>query len=152
MGGVLLKNEPSLSPFLIFGGGVGPGARKAIISIIIHPPPNKDNTPSPAYWGGLFSASCSGPQPQVQDGSVPSTASSGWQCSPPDLNRELRLAVFPAGPPPRASAGSVPRRASTGSQKIFQIERQKECQKICKQSARKHVRRYARKNARRYAR
>ena len=42
-----------------------------------------------------------------------STASSGWQCSPPDLNREFRLAVFPAGPQPRASAGSVPRRAST---------------------------------------
>ena len=31
-----------------------------------------------------------------------STARVAWQCSPPpDLNRELRLAVFPAGPQPR---------------------------------------------------
>ena len=36
-------------------------------------------------------------------------ASSGWQCSPPDLNRELWLAVFPAG------GGSVPRRTSSAS-------------------------------------
>ena len=55
-----------------------------------------------------------GPQPRVSLGSVPrqtsrrlplgsvarraSTASFGWQCSPPDLNREFRLAAFPAGP------------------------------------------------------
>ena len=49
-----------------------------------------------------------------------STTSSGWQCFPPDLNRELRPAV---------------RRASTASQKIWQIDRQTECekefQKIC---------------------
>ena len=66
-----------------------------------------------------------GPQPQVQDGSVPhwtSTASSGWQCSPPDLNREFRLAV-------RASAGSVPRWTSTVCQKKCQKEFQTECQK-----------------------
>ena len=39
-----------------------------------------------------------GPQPQVQDGSVPrrtSTPSDAWQRSPPDLNRELRLASVP---------------------------------------------------------
>ena len=84
-----------------------------------------------------------------------STASSGWQCSPPDLNRKLplavflpdlnlefrmavlspdlsrklRLAAFPR-PQPRASAGSVSCRTSTASQKIRQIERQKDCQKI----------------------
>ena len=51
-----------------------------------------------------------------------STASAGWQCSrldlnrpPPDLNRELRLAVFPARPQLRGSRGSVPRRTSTAS-------------------------------------
>ena len=48
-----------------------------------------------------------------------STASSGWQCSPPDLNRQLRTAVFPAGPQPRAPDGSLPRgpqpRAPAGS-------------------------------------
>ena len=91
-------------------------------------------------------------------GSVPrrtSTPRSGWQCSPPDLNRELRSAVIPAEPQLRASAGSVPRWTSTASQKICQIECQKECQKIRKhvrRDARKHVRRYAGKNVRRYAR
>ena len=51
-------------------------------------PPSPPPAPSPR------------PQPPASDGSVPlrtSTASSGWQCSPPDLNRELQLAVFPAG-------------------------------------------------------
>ena len=41
-----------------------------------------------------------------------STASSGWQCSPPDLNRKFRLAVFRTGPQPRVLAGSVPRRTT----------------------------------------
>ena len=69
-----------------------------------------------------------------------STASAGWQCSPPDLNRELRLAVFPAELQPRASAGSsVPRRTSTAGQKICQIERQKECQKICQKEVRNNA-------------
>ena len=45
-----------------------------------------------------------------------STASVYWQCSPPDLNREGRLAVFPGGPQPRVPVGSsVPRRTSTAS-------------------------------------
>ena len=42
-----------------------------------------------------------GPQLRALAGSVPrwtSTTSVGWQCSPPDINRELRLALFPAGP------------------------------------------------------
>ena len=93
-----------------------------------------------------FNSSSSGPQPQVQDGSVPhrtSTASSGWQCSPPDL----------------APDGSVPRRTSTACQKICQKECQKirqkecetECQKVCtrvnvRRGARNHVRRYVRRN------
>ena len=65
-----------------------------------------------------------------------STASSGRQCSPPDLNRQLRTAVFPAGPQPPVPDGSVPRRTSTASQKIRHIERQK--------NVRKKLRRYAR--------
>ena len=44
------------------------------------------------------------------------SCSSGWQCSPPDLNCEGRVAVFPAGPQLRAPAGSVPRRSSTSTQ------------------------------------
>ena len=103
------------------------------------------------------------PQPPALDGSVPrrtSTASSGRQCSPPDLNRELRMAVFPAdlnrelrlavfpmpdlncdgrAPPDLHCEGRVaafPRRTSTASQKICQIKRQKECQKICRRYAR----------------
>ena len=78
-----------------------------------------------------------GPQSPAPDGSFPrltSTASSGWQRSPPDLNREyslpnlsreLRLAVF------HASGWECPRRTSLASQKICQIEREKECEKIC---------------------
>ena len=45
-----------------------------------------------------------GPQPPAPDGNVPrrtSTASSGC---PPDLNRELRLALLPMGRQPRAPA------------------------------------------------
>ena len=55
--------------------------------------------------------SSAGPQLQALDRSVPpldqsvpcrtSTASSGSECSPPDLNCELRIRVFPAGPHPR---------------------------------------------------
>ena len=54
------------------------------------------------------------------------SSSSSSQCSPPDLNRQLQMAVFPAGPQPPAPDGNVPRRTSTASQKICQIERQKE--------------------------
>ena len=58
------------------------------------------------------------PKPQLRapDGSVPSrasTASSGWQCSLPDLNRNLPTAVLPTRPQPQAHDGSVPHRTST---------------------------------------
>ena len=88
---------------------------------------------------------------RLPDGSVPcrtSTASADGQCSPPDLdrefrvamfppdlNRELQLADFPAGRRQRASAGSVPHR--TSSQKICEIERQKECQKLMSEDMQK---------------
>ena len=46
----------------------------------------------------------------------------GWQRSPPDLNRQLRMAAFASGPQPPAPDGSVPapdgsvpRRTSTAS-------------------------------------
>ena len=55
----------------------------------------------------------------------------GWQCSPPDLNRERRLAVFP-------------RRTSTASQKICQKECQKRCQKECQKMAGNNVRKNVR--------
>ena len=56
------------------------------------PPPPR---PQPPASDGSVPA---GSQLQVQDGSVPrrtSTARSGWQCSPLDLNREFCLTVFP---------------------------------------------------------
>ena len=79
-------------------------------------------------------------------GSVPrrtSAASVGWQCSSPDLSRQLWMAVFPAGPQPRASAGSVPRRTSTARltrchQEVCQKICQKEVQKTCRKHVRKH--------------
>ena len=93
-------------------------------------------------------------EPRASAGSVPrqtSTASFGWQRSPPDLNRELRRAVFLVGPQPRASAGSVPRQTSTTSfgwersppdfnrkseDMPGTVESQKECQDICRRYAR----------------
>ena len=65
----------------------------------------------------------------------------------PDLNRELRWAVFPTRPQPPVPDGSVSRRTSAASQKICQIERRKD-----RKNVRKSVRRYATKNVRRYAR
>ena len=65
-----------------------------------------------------------GPQPPAPDGSVPrwtSTASSGWQRSPPDLNRESK---------------DMPDRTP---------------ERIMLKNCRKNVRRYNRKNAKRYA-
>ena len=59
-----------------------------------------------------------GPQPRALAGSVPrrtSTASSGRQRSPADLNCERWLAAFPAGPQPRVPLGSVPRHTSNAS-------------------------------------
>ena len=98
-------------------------------------------------------SSASSPSSSSSFSSTSSTASVGWQRYPPDLNRKCRMAVFPAGPQLRGSCGSVPRRTSLGvprqtstasfgwqcsphrtlaaSQKICQIERQIECQKIC---------------------
>ena len=74
----------------------------------------------------------------LSSASYSSIANSGWQCSPPDLNRQLRMAMFHAGPQPPAPDGRVTHRTSTASsgisenmQKICQLERQKECQKIC---------------------
>ena len=58
------------------------------------------------------------PQPRAPDGSVPtqtSTASSWWQRSCPDLNRELPAAVFPTGPQPRSPDSSAPTQTSTAS-------------------------------------
>ena len=95
-----------------------------------------------------------GPQLPAPAGSVPrwiSTAISAWQCSPSDLNHELRQAVFPAGPQPRASAGSVPCRTSTANfgwqcsppdlnrESEDMPDRTPECQKDCQ----KIFRRYA---------
>ena len=57
-----------------------------------------------------------GPQPAAPDGSIPcqtSTASSGWQCSPLDFNRERWRAVFPAGPQPQVPGHSGHHRTST---------------------------------------
>ena len=51
------------------------------------------------------------PQLPAPDGSLPhqtSTASARWQWSPPDLNRQLPIAVFLTGPQPSAQDGSVP--------------------------------------------
>lgn len=58
--------------------------------------------------GKNFESFCSkrgvaGPQTRASAGSVPRqtlTASVGGQCSPPDLNHELQLAVFPSRPQP----------------------------------------------------
>ena len=78
-----------------------------------------------------------GPEQQAQDQSVPrrtSTASSGSKCSPPDLNRELRIRVF-------TSTTKNLRRYTRKNvrmnicQKAYQnrchIECQKECLNIC---------------------
>ena len=78
----------------------------------------------PVRWGLLDFMSATSPPSSPRflpapDGSVPhrtSTASSRWQCSHPDLNRELPMAVFPPEEPqPRAPNGSVPTRTSTAS-------------------------------------
>ena len=76
---------------------------------------------------------------QLRDGSVPRrtlTASSGRRCSPQDLNRQLRMAE------------DMPERMSEDTQKMRQIECQKECQKSAKKNVRENVRRYARKTVR----
>ena len=62
-----------------------------------------------------------GPQQQPPAQSVPrrtSTASSGSECSPPDLHRKLRIKVFPTGPQPQRTSEDIQ----------YQIECQKECQ------------------------
>ena len=78
-----------------------------------HPPRPLPPAPPPAPHSVRV-----GPQPRGPAGSVPrrtSTASSvlrrtstaSFGCSPPDLNRQLRMAVCPAGPQPRASDADV---------------------------------------------
>ena len=67
-----------------------------------------------------FSASAlsSGPQLQALDRSVrrqTGTASTGSECSPPDINCKRWIAVIPAGPPPQAQDQIDPRRTSTTS-------------------------------------
>ena len=63
-----------------------------------------------------WTASSSEQQPLDQsDPRRTSTASSGSECSPPDLHRKLRIRAFPAGPPPQAQDQSVPRRTSAAS-------------------------------------
>ena len=111
-----------------------------------------------------------------------STASVGWQCSSPDLNRQLWMAAFPAGPKPPAPDGSVPRRNSTASTarqcsppdlnprcvkkndknnvrryagKMSEIKSKNVrtyARENFKRYARQNVKRYARQNVRRYAR
>ena len=58
------------------------------------------------------------PQLQARDRSVPRrtwTASSGSECSLPDLNCKLVIKAFPAGPEQQAQDQSVPCRTSTAS-------------------------------------
>ena len=53
--------------------------------------------PSSSSSSSSFSSSAE-PQLRGSRGSVPRRTSAARRCSPPDLNRELRRAVFPAGP------------------------------------------------------
>ena len=78
----------------------------------------------------LPSPSSSGLQLQALMAVFP-TASSGSECSPPDLHRKLRIKVFHIGPQPRALDQSVLSHDEKESLKIYQIECQKGCQKIC---------------------
>ena len=48
-----------------------------------------------------------------------STAGAGWQRSPQDLNRPLRMAVFPTGPQPRVLLDSVPRAPADLKRQLF---------------------------------
>ena len=61
-------------------------------------------------------------------------------------------AVFSAGPQPPAGDGSVPRRTSTASQKICQIERQRECQNECPKICQKECQKECRNNVSIHAR
>ena len=95
-------------------------------------------------------ASC-GRRPQLPapDGSVPrrtSTASSGRQCSPPDLSERTNVKRY-----------LYRKECQKEYQKICQKECQKRSQKECQKKnfrkyARTNVRRYARRNVSRYAR
>ena len=71
--------------------------------------------PASSFFSFSFSFSSAGPQLQALDRSFPRrtrTASSGSECSPPDLNRELRIRVFPAGPQPQRISEDIPDRMS----------------------------------------
>ena len=74
------------------------------------------HTSPPVMWRLLdFMSATPSPHPSRPP---PPPASSRWQCSHPDLNCKLRMAVFPTGPQPqqpRAPDGSVPIRTSTES-------------------------------------
>ena len=97
--------------------------RKLRIQVPGGPPPGSECSPPDPIcklWIAVFAA---GPPPQAPDQSVPrriSAASSGLECSPPDLtacsgskcssldrHHKLRIKVFPAGPQPQAPDQSV---------------------------------------------
>ena len=103
-----------------------------------------------------------GPQPPAPDGSVSRRTSIASSGQPPDLNRELRLAVdlnsesedMPDRTPERMSEDmpeSVPEDKPEIMSERMSDERMSEdmpeSQKICQKNARKNIRRYARKNA-----
>ena len=69
-------------------------------------------------WIKVIPARPSLQTPDQSDPRQTSTASSRSECSPPDLHHKLRIRVFAAGLEPEES------------QKIYQIECQKKCQKI----------------------
>ena len=73
---------------------------------------------SPVLPSFSASALSAGPQLQALDRSVrrqTRTASTGSECSPPDLNCKRWIAVISAGPPPQAQDQIDPRRTSTTS-------------------------------------
>ena len=106
------------------------------------------------------------PQPCVSDGSLnrqlrtaASAASSGWQCSPPDLNCQLGTAVFAAGPVRKDECQKIfiPERVSERISKDLPEGMSEEIpERVSKKNFRKYartnVRRYARRNVSRYAR
>ena len=89
------------------------------------PPPAPDG--SVPYRQLPIAVFPTGPQPPAPDGSVLHRTGSRWQCSLPDLNRQLSMAVLPIpdlnrrirpqppdpGPQPPGPDGSVPHRTST---------------------------------------
>ena len=73
--------------------------------------------PQPQLRTAVFPAA---PQPPAPDGSVPrltstTSSGSGRQCSPPDLNHELRMEVFPPDLNRQLWTAVFARRTSTAS-------------------------------------